>query len=57
MATLKEKIDAARTGQLSQEGAEKLKQMILSGRLDAMAQQEGIDLEPFKNQHGKKTLS
>lgn len=56
MATLKEKIDAARTGQLSQEGAEKLKQMILSGRLDAMAQQEGIDLEPFKNQHGKKTV-
>lgn len=54
MATLKEKIDAARTGQLSKEGADKLKQLILSGKLDVMAQQEGIDLTAFKAQSNKE---
>lgn len=55
MATLQEKIDQARTGKMSDAGKAQLKQMILSGSLDAIAQQEGIDLTAFKSKNNIQT--
>lgn len=55
MATLREALKIAKQEPQS-ERSQKLKQAILSGKMDSVAQKEGLDLEPFKNFHGKKTV-
>lgn len=57
MATLKDAILSAQNGTLPKDKADQLKQMILSGKMDAIAQKEGIDIEPLKNAGGKRTVA
>jgi hypothetical protein len=56
MATLQEKLDQARRGEISPEGMTKLTGLITSGKLDAIAQTEGIDLGEFKASQGVETV-
>lgn len=55
--TLQSLLDKAKTSQMSAEGINNLRADILAGKFDAMAKNEGIDLEPFKNANGKKTVA
>jgi len=52
MATLKETIQAAQAGKLSASDQEKLKQAILSGKMDDIAASEGVNLLSYKAKFG-----